>query len=420
MKILAEKIPDNRFLWLMRGLLNAGYMEDWRFNAIYSGVPQGGVVSPILSNLVLDKLDKYVEKQLIPDNTRGQRRKMSPPYAALVKAAAKARKKGDLDTAWELTKQAQAMPSRVPNDENFRRLWYVRYADDFLLGFTGPKTEALDIKQRIAEFLRDELKLQLSEEKTLITHARDENAHFLGYEVHVLHADNQHDHRGRRCINGGIGFRVPGRVIEAHRAKFMRHGKPVHRPERLSDSAYSIVAQYQAEYSGLVQYYRLAYNLHMLGKLKRAAEVSLVKTLANKLRCSCRKIYRRFRAELLTIHGTFKVLMVKVERGPKKKPLVAHFGGLTLSRNKWAAISEREPTAWSGRSEIQQRLLAQRCELCGSENQVEVHHIRKLANLKGSSRGEKIMAGRHRKTLVVCQDCHQRIHYGRYDGPALT
>ena len=105
MKILARRIHDNRFLRLMRRLLDAGYLEDWRFNATYSGVPQGGVVSPILSNLVLDRWIEFVEKELIAANTRGRRRKTNPPYVALTVAASRARKRGDLDKAWELTKQ---------------------------------------------------------------------------------------------------------------------------------------------------------------------------------------------------------------------------------------------------------------------------------------------------------------------------
>ena len=172
MQILQEKIRDNRFLRLVGNLLRAGYLEEWRFNATYSGVPQGGVVSPILANLVLDKLDQYVEQVLLPAYTRGHRRKTNPPYVALTKAASAARKMGDVDTARRLAQQAQALPSRDPADPNFRRLRYVRYADDWLLGFTGPKAEAQDIKRQLAAFLRDELKLELSEEKTLITHAR--------------------------------------------------------------------------------------------------------------------------------------------------------------------------------------------------------------------------------------------------------
>jgi len=406
MQVLAGKIHDNRFLRLIRNLLDAGYLEDWRWNATYSGVPQGGVVSPILSNLVLDRLDQFVEKQLIPAHTRGSRRKTYAPYVALTVAASRARKNGDLERARVLSQQAQAIPSRDPHDPDFRRLWYVRYADDFLLGYTGPKSEAMEIKQQVAQYLQERLKLQLSDEKTLITHAMDERAKFLGYEVHVHHADCKHT-AGRRSINGSVGLRVPSPVIEAHCAKYQRDGKPVHLPERLNDSAYSIVALYQAEYSGVVQYYRLAYNLHMLSRMKWVAERSLVMTLANKLRTSCPDVYRRFRRELITIDGIYKVLSVTVERGPMKKPLEAHFGGISLSRNEQAVIGEYPTTIWSGRSELAERLLAQKCELCGSTDDIQVHHIHKLADLKGKSRWEKVMTARRRKTLVVCGRCHE-------------
>jgi group II intron reverse transcriptase/maturase len=418
MEILAEKVHDQRFLRLIRNLLDAGYLEDWKWNATYSGVPQGGVISPVLSNLVLDRLDRFVEQELLPAHTCGLRRKSNTPYVALTVAASRAKKKGDLERARVLSQQAQAIPSRDPQDSGFRRLWYVRYADDFLLGYIGPKSEAVEIKQRIAGFLGDRLKLQLSDEKTLITHAHDGRAKFLGYELHVLHADCKHT-AGRRSINGSVGLRVPVAVVEKHSAKYLLHGRPIHLPERLNDSAYSIVALYQAEYRGLVEYYRLAYNLHTLSRVKWVAERSLVMTLANKFRVSCHEIYRRFRREVPKLHGTYKVLAVTVERGPKKRPLVAYFGGISLSRDNDAAISDLPPRVWSGRSELIQRLLAQKCELCGSEEDVEVHHLRKLADLKGASRWEKIMAARRRKTLVVCRQCHDKIHSGSYDGPAL-
>ncbi len=284
---------------LIKGLLDAGYLENWKYHDTYSGVPQGAVVSPILSNLVLDKLDKYVEYELIPAYTRGQRRRVYPPYNVLTKAASKARQAGKLDEARKLSQQAQSIPSRNPNDPNFRRLWYTRYADDFLLGVIGSKSETVEIKQKLATFLRDELKLELSEEKTLVTHARTEVAKFLGYEIHILHADNKHDYRGQRCINGSVGLKVPKSVIKDHCVKYLRSGKPIHLAQRVSDDAYSIVTQYQAEYRGVVQYYRMAYNLHMLSQLKRVMELFLVKTLAKKFKTTCQKIYKRYRTPLI-------------------------------------------------------------------------------------------------------------------------
>lgn len=422
--ILGEYIQDARFLRLVDGLFQAGYVEDWHWHANLSGVPQGSVVSPVLSNLVLDKLDQFIEHTLIPAYTHGKRRKTNPPYVHLTKEAWKARKRGDREIARKLNQHAQAIPSRDPQDPHFRRLWYCRYADDFLLGFVGPKAEVEEIKRQLTAFLQKTLDLELSQEKTLITHARTQVAHFLGYEVQTLQADDKHDQRGQRCINGAMGFRMPKSVITTHCAKYMQHGKPVHYPQRVNDTPLAILAQYQAEYRGIVQYYRLAYNLHQLSQLKRVMELSLVKTLAKKLNTSCRHIYQQMGTTTTNEWGTYQVLEVRVERGSDKPPLVAQFGGIPLQWNKWVSISDTLTPIWGKRSEITQRLLAGTCELCGKETAVEAHHIRKLADLQRKGQAEKPlwvqrMVARRRKFLMVCQPCHHQIHYGRYDGPAL-
>jgi hypothetical protein len=382
------------------------------------------VISPLLSNLVLNKLDQYVEQILIPAYTCGKRRKTYPPYVALTKAAWQARQAGDREAARRYSQQAQRLPSRDPHDPNFRRLWYCRYADDWLLGCVGTKAEAEDLKRQLTNFLQKELGLELNQEKTLITHAQTEAAHFLGYEVHTLHANHKHDNRGQRCINGSIGLRVPRAVIQTHCAKYMRHGKPIHLMPRVNDEVYSIITQYQVEYVGVVQYYRLAYNLHRLGQLKWVMETSLTKTLAKKLKTTRAKIYQRYHARLQTAQGTYKVLQVKVDRGSAKPPLTAHFGGVPLRWNKWVTLNDASQPIWSKRSELVERLLAQKCELCGATKNIEVHHLRKLADLEQTGRSKpewaKVMAARRRKTLVVCQSCHNRIHAGRYDGSALS
>ena len=424
--ILREKIADNRFIRLIRHLLEAGYLQQWQYNPTYSGIPQGSIIGPIFTNLVLDRLDQFVMSTLKPQYTRGRRRKTNPPYVALTKAASTARKSGDRQAAEQYNQQAQAIPSRDPNDPNFRRLHYVRYADDWLIGYVGTKAEAKAIKQRIACFLRGELHLELNKEKTLITHARDDFAHFLGYEIHTLHANDKHDHRGQRCINGAIGLRVPRKVVRRWCAKYMRKGKPIHLVQRVNDSVLSIIAQYQTEYLGVVQYYRLAYNLHQLGQLKYVMEVSLTKTLAQKLRATRNQIYKRFSAYHKNEYGSYKVIAISVERGADQTPLTARFGGIPLRWNKWVKVDDT-PTQpiWSGRSELLERLLADECELCGSKQKIEVHHIHKLADLKLIGQSAKpqwvtSMAKRRRKTLIVCQKCHHEIHYGRYDGESLS
>src|SRR6266568_4666253 len=203
--ILAEKIRDNRFLRLIRNMLKAGYLEDWEYHDTLSGVPQGGVVSPILSNIYLDKLDKFVEQELIPQYTRGKRRASNPAYFRVRSAARRARARGDHAKARKLRAQQRGLPSSDPDDPGYRRLRYVRYADDAHRGFAGPKAEAEEIKSRLAAFLRDDLRLELNEDKTLLTHARTGAASFLGYEVTVWHS------KTRPRVNGTVRLRVPRR-----------------------------------------------------------------------------------------------------------------------------------------------------------------------------------------------------------------
>jgi group II intron reverse transcriptase/maturase len=214
LSILSEKIHDNRFLRLIENLLKAGYLEEWRFNATLSGTPQGGVLSPILSNIYLDRLDKYVETTLLPNHNRKAERGYNPEYNYLRDRAKRLAKRGHNSEAEQTRKRMRSMPSRDPDDPDFRRLRYVRYADDFLLGFIGVREEAEQIKWQLKGFMRDSLKLELSDSKTLITHGRTQAARFLGYEVVVLHDDTKQSRRGR-AINGIIGLKVPAEVVRA-------------------------------------------------------------------------------------------------------------------------------------------------------------------------------------------------------------
>jgi hypothetical protein len=222
----------------------------------------------------------------------------------------------------------QRLPSLDPTDPAYRRLRYVRYADDWLLGFSGPRSEAEEIKGTVKEFLRDHLKLELSETKTLITHARTNAARFLGYEIAGLNNDHKLDRRGHRCINGGIGLKVPQAVVKGKCARYLRGKKPIHRPELVQDSAFSIVAGYQQEFRGLAEYYQLAFNLHQLNRLKWVMERSLTQTLALKLNTSVRSVYRQHQTTLQTDQGPRAVQQITVERGAGRKALVARGGHL--------------------------------------------------------------------------------------------
>src|ERR1039457_466362 len=358
-RILSEKIHDNRFLRLIRNMLKAGYLEDWKYHDTLSGAPQGGVVSPVLSNIYLSKLDTFAETVLIPQYTRGDRRKVNPEYRKVHYRLTQARRKGDRAKAREYQRRARTLPFGNPSDPGYRRLRYTRYADDHLLGFTGPKAEAEEIKQRLGRFLRDELKLELSADKTLITHARTQKARFLGYDIIAQHSLT------RPAVNGVMGLRVPRDVITARQAPYPDHGTPWYRPGLLNLDDLQIISTYGQEYRGLVQYYLLAGNVHELDRLHRTAQVSMLKTLACKHRSTVTKMARKHKATIVTPHGPRACYEARKER-PGRKPLVARFGGIPLKRQRNAVIDDRLRAPPIRRRELLTRLLRGECEWCGS------------------------------------------------------
>ena len=323
LSVLGEKLHDNRFLGLLKYLLKAGYVEDWKYGRTLSGTPQGGVVSPILANIYLDRLDKFVENVLIPAHTRGTARRRNPAYIRLSSRATYRRNVGHHRLATELRHQMRQLPSSDPHDPGYRRLRYVRYADDFVLGYIGPKAEAQQVKDSLETFLRDSLKLELSKEKTLVTHATSQAARFLGYELVNQQANDQFDPTGRRRVNGRIGLRVPANVIEQHCQAYMHKGKPAHRSFLIHDEDYSIVEQYQSEFRGVVQYYLPASNVSHFGRLRAVMEMSLARTLAAKHKSTARQMRRKYKSVVETEHGPRVCLRVIKQRDNGKRPLVA-------------------------------------------------------------------------------------------------
>ena len=427
--IIRRDIHDGRLVRLIEGLLKAGYMEDWRYHDTLSGAPQGGIISPLLSNVYLNELDRFAEDTLIPMYTKGKRRKANPEYASLDAQIKAAQRREDLMEVKRLKRERRKLMAGAPCDPEYRRLRYIRYADDFLLGFVGPRKEAEEIRQRLSDFLEQQLKLTLSVEKTLITHATDEKARFLGYEVKATRCETLLSDNGGRNTNGNIALLMPRKVVAKYRDRYSRSGKIIHRSELIPETDYTIIQRYQAVLQGLYNFYCMAVNVgnkKRMTYLKWVLETSLTKTLAAKFKCKVSNIYRRYAAHILDR----KVLQVVIKR-PDKESLVATFGGIPFERipEGKGVVDFQFETAWfkqaSKRSEVVQRLLAGKCELCGIKDEpIQVHHIRKLADIDRPGRRpktdwEKIMSARKRKTLVVCEDCHRLIHAGCYNGPAL-
>jgi len=423
--IIRRDIHDGRFMMLIANLLNAGYMEDLQHYDTTSGTPQGGIVSPLLANIYMTELDRFVEDTVIPEYTRGRRRERNPEYSQRADNLHSARRRANIDEIKRARAARREVPSVDHMDPNYQALRYVRYADDFLLGFAGPKNEAENIRDRIGAFLQDRLKLTLSVEKTFVTHATNDRAKFLGYEITTDWNDN-HLSGGGRNSNGVIRLLMPRAVVDKWKAEYSKAGVVVHRPEILADDDFTIVSRYQAVLRGLYNYYCMASNVsRRMSAIRFILETSLTKTLAHKHKCSVTSIFRKYHRKDVT-----PVRLQVVIPRQDKAPLIATFGGISFER-KPAGLSQGRYTPvalWHSfghqRSETVDRLLADRCEIesCGREGPLEAHHIRKLADIDKPGQTPKpewqrIMIARRRKTLMVCSECHKQITAGRYDGP---
>jgi group II intron reverse transcriptase/maturase len=425
--VLRESIDDERFLRLVMNMLEAGYLEDWKKHDTLSGTPQGGVISPLLANIYLHKLDEFVEDVLLPQYTRGKARRFNPAYNAHTKAMLKAKENDDAKTWHQLKIEQHSIPVGMIRDEKFRRLSFVRYADDFILGFMGPKTEAEDIKRKIKTFLGDALKLEMSEEKTLISHAITEPARFLGYDISIMKDDGKmsttsNPTKGtfnRRSINGLIKLSVPWEKIETHCQNYMIDGKIRKRMDQMANEDFSIVAWYGIVFRGVAQYYSMAHDrTRKLSKLKYVMQTSMLKTLAAKHKTTVSVMAKKYKVKKLDLQTMKYMVAYEVEvLRPGKRSLIATFGGFSLKRQDTEIINDLISRNRNGRTEILERLLADKCENCGSMGNCEVHHIRKLADLlkqKNRPGWVHMMILRSRKTLVLCEDCHTALHAGRY------
>lgn len=431
LELLGQSIHDQRFLKLVKAMLRAGYMDDWQYHKTYSGTPQGGVVSPLLANIVLHELDCYIVDSLIPEYTQGRQRARNRAYDRIAERRYYAKRQGKWQQYSELGRQMRAVPRHRSDDPNYRRLRYVRYADDFLLGFVGPKAEAEAVKVKVGAFLKD-LGLSLSAEKTYITHATTEQARFLGYDITVSKSDTKRTVRKdgikMRSVTGRIALLVPRTVVQQYKRKYSRKGKPIHISWMTSLSDYEIVATYGAQLRGVAQYYMMATNVSQrIDRVYWYGMESLKRTLANKHRRTTAQIHARYIHRPGT-HAERTHFRVTIER-QGRPPLIAKCGELPLKVRRASYLNDSQPQyeiRWGKRSEIVTRLLRDECELCGARGNIEAHHVNKVSNIRRRWRGRKdkpawveFIITRNRKAVMVCRQCHQQITHGRYDGARI-
>lgn len=430
--ILRRRIRDEKFINLIWKFLRAGYVEDWVFHKTYSGAPQGGIISPLLSNIYLNELDKYVEHYIECYN-KGNKRIHNLTYHNLASkinyrknknkrdwaTLSEVQKKERLKELKALYKELQSHDSKDLFDPNYRRLKYVRYADDFILGVIGSKKEAEQIKQDLTLFLKEQLKLELSAQKTLITHSK-KNARFLGYDIRVVrdwHRMKMPNGTKKRKFNYQTKLFVPHekyiqKLVQLNALKIGPNNgwKPVHRPYLVHNDDLEIIRTYNAEIEGYYNYYRLASNVHVLQSFRQTMKYSMIKTYANKYKSTVSKTINKF-----SINGEFGV-RYKTKEGSK----VAFFTMQRMEKNdeiNQPSVDIVENTlVYSGRTSMIDRLLAEKCEWCAvSGVPLEMHHIRKLKDLQGKKKWEQRMIARRRKTMALCVSCHHDLHNGKLD-----
>lgn len=451
-EILEERINDNHFLILIKKFLKAGYMEDWVFHNSYSGTPQGGILSPILSNIYLDKFDKYIEKY-IEDFNIGKNRKRNPEYKKFDFQIKKRQnylekgyyvsdknhyekypvteedKKRIIKEIKNLKKERLKYSSKDPMDENFKRMVYIRYADDFMVGIIGSKEDALKIKQDIYNFMKKTLKLELSIEKTLITHSGD-FARFLGYNITYSKVQTPKKRKsGAVCrdLAKAPSLYVPkekwqGKLREYKALKInLIDGKevfePIARSGLINNDDLEIINRYNAEIRGLYNYYRLAHNVNVLQKFHYVMKFSFFKTLAGKYRTSMSKIITKYSSnrDIVVKYKNSKGLIVETKfynEGFKRNPYI-NKEDTEQNVDKLDTFFQTTATKYT-RNGLIKRLKAQECEMCGNTNvKLQMHHIKKLKDVKGKTSIERMMIARKRKTIALCFDCHLN---GRHEG----
>jgi group II intron reverse transcriptase/maturase len=428
--LLRKKIKDERFINLIWKLLRAGYfdLQEGRKDSL-AGTPQGGLASPILANVYLHELDEKIE-EIRKREQKGKKKSESLPYKRITNRLAYLRKKGEKTSKEirELIKRMRRMPSVEVNDPTFIRVKYQRYADDWIVGIAGPRSLAEQIKDELKAFLQERLKLTLSEEKTRITHAREEQAHFLGTLISVgstaggtkiALTKNGNGHLIKRRSTGKeILMKAPIKdlVQRLHAKGFCTvEGKPTSKRGWSSLDADQIIGLYSSINRGIQNYYRFADNFQQLTRIQYILQFSLAKTLAAKYKISGKKVFRRF--------GKTMTVTIKAEDGKQDRIVsfyLNHDG--TKQRNGFTTRETKiDLVRWAIRMRTRSKL-GKACCICNSPTRVEMHHVRHIRKIDGKKPTgfHVILQALNRKQVPVCKGCHKKIHRGEYDEMRLS
>lgn len=428
--ILHKRIDDEAFISLMWKFLKAGYMEQWQYHMTYSGTPQGSGMSPILANIYLNELDRYMGEYKArfykPTRTANPAHRNMASKIFYYKAKndkvwddlSVEEKKECARTLRQMRSEQRKLPTHPVQETSYKAIQYVRYADDFIVGVIGSHEDAKKLKQDLTVFLKEKLGLTLSTEKTKITNTA-ENARFLGYDISVSRSQDikrLKNGKRQRVYSGVVQLRMP---LEKWTAKLLEYGairikkdesgkerwKTMPRGKLINRTDIEILSRYNSEIRGLYNYYAIAGNVSTLNHFSSRMKYSMFKTFGSKYRCKVRKIKERY-----VKNGEFTVAY-KTKSGMKES-VYYHDGFRKKTEPALGQVDMLDIyKKYDKPNSLAIRLHTNKCELCGMDcDGLEMHQVRRLKDLNGEQEWERIMLQRRRKTLAVCPSCHIEIH----------
>lgn len=428
--ILRKRIDDEAFISLMWKFLKAGYMEQWQCHMTYSGTPQGSGMSPILANIYLNELDRYMGEYKArfykPTRTANPAHRNMASKIFYYKAKndkvwddlSVEEKKECARTLRQMRSEQRKLPTHPVQETSYKAIQYVRYADDFIVGVIGSHEDAKKLKQDLTVFLKEKLGLTLSTEKTKITNTA-ENARFLGYDISVSRSQDikrLKNGKRQRVYSGVVQLRMP---LEKWTAKLLEYGairikkdesgkerwKTMPRGKLINRTDIEILSRYNSEIRGLYNYYAIAGNVSTLNHFSSRMKYSMLKTFGSKYRCKVRKIKERY-----VKNGEFTVAY-KTKSGMKES-VYYHDGFRKKTEPALGQVDMLDIyKKYDKPNSLAIRLHTNKCELCGMDcDGLEMHQVRRLKDLNGEQEWERIMLQRRRKTLAVCPSCHIEIH----------
>ncbi|WP_285023685.1 reverse transcriptase domain-containing protein [Lactococcus garvieae] len=415
------KIKDMKMSQLIYKFLKAGYLENWQYHKTYSGTPQGGILSPLLANIYLHELDKFV-LQLKKKFDQESPERITPEYRELhneIKRISHRLKKLEGEEKVKVLLEYQEKRKRLTTlpctSQTNKVLKYVRYADDFIISVKGSKKDCQWIKEQLKLFIHNKLKMELSEEKTLITHS-SQAARFLGYDIRVRRSGTikRSGKVKKRTLNGSVELLVP---LQDKIRQFIFDKKiaiqkkdsswfPVHRKYLIRSTDLEIITIYNSELRGICNYYGLASNFNQLNYFAYLMEYSCLKTIASKHKGTLSKTISMYKDG----SGSWGI-PYETKQG-KRRRYFAKFSECKSPYQFTDKISQAPVLYGYSRNTLENRLKAKYCELCGTSDEnisYEIHHVNKVKNLKGKEKWEMAMIAKQRKTLVVCFHCHRHV-----------